>query len=112
MCAWSTVQPGRRLRRCRSRGWRNRGRAAWGCARSATSISRLQCLVCEDAEITVDEAGNRSFYLYANDIQRGLDVFRFDEAAGTAPTDGGSWMTPAQYVAVKRSLDADSNGGG
>ena len=61
-------------------------------------------------EITVDESGNRSFYLFANDIQRGFDVFRFDEAAGAAPADGGSWMTPAQYVAFKQSLDADGAG--
>ena len=61
-------------------------------------------------EITVDEAGNRSFHLFANDIQRGFDVFRFDEAAGAAPLDGGSWMTPAQYLAYKQSLGADVTG--
>ena len=61
-------------------------------------------------EITVDEAGNRSCYLYANDIQRGFDVFRFDEAAGAAPLDGGRWMSPAQYVAYKQSLDVADRG--
>ena len=54
--------------------------------------------------ITVDEAGNRSFDLYANDLQRGFDVFRFDEAAGAAGSEGGQWMTPAQYRSYKASV--------
>lgn len=55
-------------------------------------------------EITVDEAGNRSFYLFANDLQRGFDVFRFDESKGSS--GAGTWMSPARYAAFKASLDA------
>ncbi len=43
----------------------------------------------------IEEDG--SFYMYGNDINRGLDVYRFQ--AGAAPAeDGGRWFTPAQAL--------------
>jgi hypothetical protein len=38
------------------------------------------------------------FYLYGNDIARGLDVYRFDGQAPTSASDG-AWLTPAQALA-------------
>src|SRR5829696_1474891 len=35
------------------------------------------------------------FYLYSNDIQRGLDIFRFDRQGD--PSSPGTWMSPAAY---------------
>ena len=35
------------------------------------------------------------FYLYGNDIARGLDVYRYDGQAATSANDG-RWLTPAQ----------------
>jgi hypothetical protein len=40
-------------------------------------------------------ARNGDFHLYSNDIERGLDVFRFT-AAGTPSATQGRWMSPAQ----------------
>lgn len=62
-------------------------------------------------EITTNEKGERSFHLFANDLQRGFDVYRFDESTtaavqGDAPT--GQWMTPAKYASYKKAL-ADKN---
>jgi hypothetical protein len=56
-------------------------------------------------EITTDEAGNRSFHLFANDLQRGLDVFRFDEAGIAPASEGGAWLSPAEYTKYKASLN-------
>ncbi len=36
-----------------------------------------------------------SFHLYGNDIERGLDIYRFDGQAATSSRDG-TWLTPAQ----------------
>jgi hypothetical protein len=36
-----------------------------------------------------------SFYVYGNDISRGLDVYRFTNGAGNSARTG-RWMTPAQ----------------
>ena len=39
-----------------------------------------------------------SFYMYGNDLNRGLDVYRFD--AGAAPaSDGGTWLSARQAAA-------------
>ncbi|MEA2466188.1 MAG: hypothetical protein QOJ57_314, partial [Thermoleophilaceae bacterium] len=38
------------------------------------------------------------FYLYGNDMNRGLDIYRFS-AAGGASVKAGSWLTPAQAKA-------------
>ena len=38
-----------------------------------------------------------SFYLYGNDIARGLDVYRFDAAAAESDS-GGTWLSPAQAL--------------
>jgi hypothetical protein len=38
-----------------------------------------------------------SFYLYGNDIKRGLDVFRY-EAGGVTSLRAGRWRTPAQAL--------------
>ena len=52
--------------------------------------------------------GNGDFYLYANDIRRGLDVLKFD-AEKAKPAQGGSWkagrsaapvFTPGQALAL------------
>ena len=44
-----------------------------------------------------------SFYLYGNDQNRGFDVYRFDNAA-PATTEVGQWLTPAQALAMTKSL--------
>ncbi len=44
-------------------------------------------------------AANGDFYLYGNDIARGLDVYKFT-AAGTASTNQGRWMSPAEAQAA------------
>ena len=53
---------------------------------------------------------NGDFYLYANDVNRGLDIFKFD--AGNKPgrkpkpsQNQGTWMTPAQAAAFLPRLD-------
>jgi hypothetical protein len=38
---------------------------------------------------------NGDFYLYGNDIARGLDVYRFDASAETSQSQG-VWMSPAE----------------
>jgi hypothetical protein len=38
---------------------------------------------------------NGDFYLYGNDIERGLDVYRFDGQAAESASDG-RWLKPAQ----------------
>jgi hypothetical protein len=43
------------------------------------------------------------FYLYGNDIARGLDVYRFDGQAATSARDG-AWLTPAQALARSKTL--------
>jgi hypothetical protein len=43
------------------------------------------------------------FYVYANDIDRGLDVLRF-RADGSAGTGEGRWMTPAEALAQARAV--------
>lgn len=50
----------------------------------------------------IEEDG--SFYMYGNDLNRGLDVYRFD-ASSQAAADGGTWFTPEEYVAY-----AEANG--
>jgi hypothetical protein len=43
-----------------------------------------------------------SFYLYGNDLNRGLDVYRFN--AGAAPSENpGTWLTPGQALAQARA---------
>jgi hypothetical protein len=36
-----------------------------------------------------------SFYLYANDIHRGLDIYRYDAGAPESELSG-TWLTPAE----------------
>jgi hypothetical protein len=43
------------------------------------------------------------FYLYGNDIERGLDIYRFDGDAPTSASDG-VWLTPAQALARSKTL--------
>ena len=38
------------------------------------------------------------FYLYSNDIERGLDVFYYDHQAETS-ANAGQWMAPAEAAA-------------
>jgi hypothetical protein len=42
------------------------------------------------------------FYLYGNDIARGMDVYKFT-GAGPRSASQGTWMTPAQALAAARS---------
>jgi hypothetical protein len=43
-----------------------------------------------------------SFYLYGNDLARGLDIYRFN--AGAAPSaNPGTWLTPGQALAQARA---------
>jgi hypothetical protein len=51
-----------------------------------------------------------SFYLYGNDLNRGLDVYRFD-AGAQATSDGGSWLTADQALARARALGVTSTSG-
>jgi hypothetical protein len=51
----------------------------------------------------IEEDG--SFYLFANDISRGLDVFRYD-ATAPAATETGTWHTPAEFDALRADLTA------
>ena len=44
--------------------------------------------------ITVDEDGTLDFFLYSDDINRGLDVFRFHGARAAAGTGADVWLTP------------------
>ena len=39
------------------------------------------------------------FYLYGNDINRGLDIYRFD-GGGKKPKSNGRWMSPAEAQAM------------
>jgi len=45
---------------------------------------------------------NGDFYLYGNDIARGLDVYKF-EGAGKKSASTGRWMSPAQAQAFEAS---------
>lgn len=49
-----------------------------------------------------------SFYLYSNDQNRGLDIFRFN---GTAPasTEGGTWLTPSEALARAQAMGVQSD---
>ncbi|MDQ4006373.1 MAG: hypothetical protein M3135_08765, partial [Actinomycetota bacterium] len=53
-----------------------------------------------------------SFYLYGNDQNRGLDIYRFDGTAPESP-NGGTWLTPAQSLelAQARGVQADPQTG-
>lgn len=42
------------------------------------------------------------FYLYGNDVARGLDVYEFT-GAGEASTAQGTWMTPSQTLAASQA---------
>ena len=42
------------------------------------------------------------FYLYGNDIARGLDIYKFT-AAGTQSTSQGAWLTPTQALAAAQA---------
>ena len=42
---------------------------------------------------------NGDFFMYGNDMNRGLDVYRFDAQAKRSAS-AGTWMTPAQNAAV------------
>ena len=41
------------------------------------------------------DAATGDFYLYGNDIARGLDVYEFDGQAAESASDG-RWLTPGQ----------------
>jgi hypothetical protein len=43
------------------------------------------------------------FFLYGNDVARGLDVYHFDGAGATSTRDG-EWLTPTQALARMQSL--------
>jgi hypothetical protein len=40
----------------------------------------------------------KTFYMYGNDINRGLDIYRFDWAAQESASRG-QWLSPAQALA-------------
>jgi hypothetical protein len=42
------------------------------------------------------------FYMYGNDLNRGLDVYRF-EASAQAATETGTWFSPAEYLAYAQA---------
>ena len=43
------------------------------------------------------------FHLYGNDIERGLDIYRFDGDAAPSAS-AGAWLTPAQALARAKTL--------
>jgi hypothetical protein len=54
-------------------------------------------------------------YLYANDVARGLDIFKYEgdgipkgHQRQQAESSGGSWMSPAEAALALPRLDADS----
>jgi hypothetical protein len=50
-----------------------------------------------------------SFFFYGNDLNRGLDVYRFD-AGAQAAAEGGAWVTPEQALARARDLGVTGDG--
>lgn len=46
---------------------------------------------------------NGDFFLYGNDINRGLDIYKFT-ASGKKSLSAGRWMTPAQALAYSKTL--------
>ena len=53
--------------------------------------------------------GNGDFFLYGNDINRGLDIYKFN-ASGKKSASDGRWMTPAQALTYSKTLpDVDLN---
>jgi hypothetical protein len=48
----------------------------------------------------IEEDG--SFYFYGNDLNRGLDVYRFEAGAEPA-ADRGTWFSADQYVAYAQA---------
>jgi hypothetical protein len=46
-------------------------------------------------------APDGSFYLFGNDMVRGLDVYKFTKSAPAA-TDGGTWLNPKQALATAK----------
>ena len=44
-------------------------------------------------------AKDGSFYLYGNDMERGLDVYKFDSKAARSPNPG-SWLSPSEAAAL------------
>lgn len=51
-----------------------------------------------------------SFFMYGNDLNRGLDVYRFD-AGAPAAAGGGTWMTPQQALSRAQSLGVTESSG-
>jgi hypothetical protein len=51
---------------------------------------------------------NGSFYLYSNDLRRGLDVYRFNKAAAES-ADGGTWLTASQWTAARPQVRLSGN---
>jgi hypothetical protein len=47
---------------------------------------------------TPEIAPDGTFHLFSNDIERGLDVYRFD-GGGAASAKKGTWMSPKQAAA-------------
>jgi hypothetical protein len=48
-----------------------------------------------------------SFYLYGNDLNRGLDVYRFD-AGAPASSGGGTWLSAREAAGMTASVDRTS----
>ncbi len=51
-----------------------------------------------------------SFYMYGNDLVRGLDVYRY-EAGETAASEAGTWMSPAQALSLAQARGVTSTSG-
>ncbi|HEX9991430.1 MAG TPA: hypothetical protein VGB14_00745 [Acidimicrobiales bacterium] len=83
---------------------------------TASPIEEIAYYVFDDANTwsakTPSIAANGSFYLFGNDIARGLDVFRFDPTAAQAD-DPGVWVPAAVGSALPtaaRSVTAQPTG--
>ena len=48
-------------------------------------------------------AEDGSFYLFGNDMARGLDVYKFAGRAAATSTDPGTWLSPAQIAAKAKT---------
>ena len=53
-------------------------------------------MVGQDAE---DRAATGDFYLFGNDIARGLDIYKF-EAGAAKSAHPGTWLSPAEATAL------------
>jgi LVIVD repeat len=89
------------------------GLASATAGQSATPMRQIGWFAFDDANTwaakTPRIGADGSFFLFANDIQRGVDVFRFDASAPEA-TDPGVWVPAGGGSASRASVTAVPTG--